>query len=489
MIKKKRNWFSQKFRLFRLFRLFLFFLYISPFLSHYSWGSPQGGSAAAGQAVINQSGGTTTIQQLTNNVIINWNSFNIGAGQLVQFLQPSALSAALNRVIGGDPSLILGALKSNGRVFLINPNGILFGAGAEIDTGSFIASTLNMSNQDFLSGDYTFNQISTIPASFIVNQGTIQAGNGGSVVLLAPLVDNEGTIIANLGDIGLGAASHAVLSYDNQGLMNLVLSNPSGVPQDVTITPQAYTAILQQVVNDKNVLPATSVEEENGKIVLTNAGGTLVNAGTIEANGVADVNAGSITLNSTQDTDLLTNSLISANGEGVNSNGGNVTVNSQGTTNFDSGAEIEAEGGASGNGGNVEVSDKTGGIINGLVNTSAPDGTIGTFLIDPTDLVITGSSAGSGDQDSNLPCILFSTPDTTNNTISVGSLEAQTSSIVLQAASSITIDNLSGTPANGSITLQPNVSLTLQTETGNITFNNPGNSIVASGTGSLTIEA
>ncbi len=426
------------------FFMFLFFsLFIFSFSSVYA--SPQGWSAAAGQAVINQSGGTTTIQQLTNNVIINWNSFNIGAGQLVQFLQPSALSAALNRVVGADPSVILGELKSNGMVFLINPNGILFGQGAQIDTGSFIASTLNMTNEDFLSGDYTFNQISTVPASFIVNEGTIQANQGGSVVLLAPLVDNEGTIIANLGDIGLGAgqlvqflqpgalsaalnrvvgadpsvilgelksngmfflinpngilfgqgaqidtgsfiastlnmtnedflsgdytfnqistvpasfivnegtiqasqggsvvllaplvdnegtiianlgeiglgaAAHAVLSYDKEGLMNLVLSNPSGVPQDVAITQQAYTAILQQVVNNKGMLPATSVEEVNGKIVLTNAGGTLVNAGVVEANGAAGVNAGSISLDSTQDTDLLTESLISANGEGVNS--------------------------------------------------------------------------------------------------------------------------------------------------------------------------
>ena len=139
------------------FFLFLFSLFIFSFSSVYA--SPEGGSVEAGQAAINQSGGTTTIQQLTNNVIINWNSFNIGAGQIVQFLQPSALSAALNRVVGADPSAILGELKSNGMVFLINPNGILFGQGAQIDTGSFIASTLNITNEDFLSGDYTFNQI------------------------------------------------------------------------------------------------------------------------------------------------------------------------------------------------------------------------------------------------------------------------------------------------------------------------------------------
>ena len=482
MIKEKRNWFSLK------IWLFLFFLWISFFSYQYAWGSPQGGTISAGQAVISQSGGTTTIQELTNSAIINWNSFNIGAGQLVQFLQPGALSAILNRVIGGNPSLIFGTLKSNGIIFLINPNGILFGQGSEIDTGSFISSTLNITNQDFLNGDYTFNQISTLPPSFIVNQGTIQARDGGSVVLLAPFVYNGGTIIANLGEIGLGAATHAVLSYDSSGLMNLVLSNPAGVPQDVTMTQQAYTAILQQVVNDKGLLPATQVIKRNGKIVLTNAAGTLVNAGIIEANGASNLNAGSITLNSTQGTDLLTNSLISANGEGSDSNGGSITINSQGITNFESGAEIEAEGGASGNGGRVEVSDKTGGVIDGLVDTLASNGETGEFIIDPTNITIIDASSG-GTLDSNLPSITYATSDSGSDTVSVGALESETSNILLQAANSITIDNLTGSPANGSIILQNNVSMTMQTQTGNIVFLNTSNSIAASGTGTLTINA
>ena len=519
MIKEKRNQFSLE------IWVFLLFLWISFFSYQYAWGSPQGGTVSAGQAVISQSGGTTMIQELTNSAIINWNSFNIGAGQLVQFLQPGALSAILNRVIGGNPSLIFGTLKSNGIIFLINPNGILFGQGSEIDTGSFISSTLNITNQDFLNGDYTFNQISTLPPSFIVNQGTIQARDGGSVVLLAPFVYNGGTIIANLGDIGLGAATHAVLSYDKEGLMNLVLSNPAGVPQNVTMTQQAYTAILQQVVNDKGLLPATQVKEVKGKIelrtankswmkrdvenrfgavgrnrvstglwdtsggiVIPNISGTLVNAGIIEANGASNLNAGSITLNSTQATDLLTNSLISANGEGSDSNGGSITINSQGITNFESGAEIEAEGGASGNGGRVEVSDKTGGVIDGLVDTLASNGETGEFIIDPTNITIIDASSG-GTLDSNLPSITYATSDSGSDTVSVGALESETSNILLQAANSITIDNLTGSPANGSIILQNNVSMTMQTQTGNIVFLNTSNSIAASGTGTLTINA
>ncbi|MCL4513400.1 MAG: filamentous hemagglutinin N-terminal domain-containing protein, partial [Candidatus Eremiobacteraeota bacterium] len=113
---------------------FLLCLGFSFLLQSSASASPQGGTLSAGQAVISQNGGTTTIQELTNSAIINWNSFNIGAGQLVQFLQPEALSAILNRVIGVDPSVIFGTLKSNGIIFLINPNGILFGQGSEIDT-------------------------------------------------------------------------------------------------------------------------------------------------------------------------------------------------------------------------------------------------------------------------------------------------------------------------------------------------------------------
>ena len=98
------------------------------------------------------------ILNITNspNAIINWGSFSIGVNELTRFLQQSASSAVLNRVIGQDPSTILGTLQSNGRVFLLNPNGIVFGAGSQVDVAGLVASTLNLSNQDFLNNRLNF---------------------------------------------------------------------------------------------------------------------------------------------------------------------------------------------------------------------------------------------------------------------------------------------------------------------------------------------
>ncbi len=95
---------------------------------------------------------------ITNSpgAIINWRAFSIGSNEITRFIQQSSASSVLNRVVGADPSVILGALQSNGRVFLINPNGILFGAGAQIDVAGLVASTLNLSNGDFAAGRLRF---------------------------------------------------------------------------------------------------------------------------------------------------------------------------------------------------------------------------------------------------------------------------------------------------------------------------------------------
>jgi filamentous hemagglutinin family protein len=108
-----------------------------------AWANPTGPAVAHGQASFNSQGKLLTITN-TPGTIINWKGFSIGAGETTRFVQQNSASAVLNRVVGRDPSAIFGALQSNGRVFLINPNGILFGAGAVIDTAGLVASTLNI---------------------------------------------------------------------------------------------------------------------------------------------------------------------------------------------------------------------------------------------------------------------------------------------------------------------------------------------------------
>ena len=154
-------------------------------------------------AISRPSARTMQINQYTDKAIINWQSYSIGGNQAVLYVQPGAGSIALNRVIGLDPSYIYGQLSANGQVWVINPNGLLVGPNAKIDTGSFLASTLSISDQNFLSGNYAFTDSASSSFASIVNQGSIVASNGGYVGLISPSVTNEGTIVANGGNVVL----------------------------------------------------------------------------------------------------------------------------------------------------------------------------------------------------------------------------------------------------------------------------------------------
>jgi len=148
-----RGWFAlePKTSLSTLFRYSLFQLICLALSTGTVFALPSGPTVISGTAGIATSGSTMTINN-SANAIINWKGFSIGSGETARFIQPSALSAVLNRVTGGDPSKILGALQSNGKLLLINPNGILFGPNARVDVNGLIASTLNISNEDFLAG-------------------------------------------------------------------------------------------------------------------------------------------------------------------------------------------------------------------------------------------------------------------------------------------------------------------------------------------------
>jgi len=164
--------------------------------------NPSGSSTAAGSITISQNGQTLTIQQQSQRAIINWQDFSIAAGELTRFIQPDAASAVLNRVVSGNPSTILGNLAANGRVYLLNPNGILIGAGARIDTAGFLASTLEMRDDDFLrGGDLLFRGDSS---AAVQNLGAINA-LGGDIFLIARKVENHGTLAAANGTAGMAA--------------------------------------------------------------------------------------------------------------------------------------------------------------------------------------------------------------------------------------------------------------------------------------------
>ena len=264
----------------------LFFLTAAPALAN-----PTGGEVVAGDATIVQESATKLdIFPHTEKAIINWQQFNIGAGEYTQFYQPSANSIALNRVLSDNPSSLLGKLSANGHVILVNQNGILIGPDAAIDVHSFTASTHDIRNDDFMKGTLQF----TIPGrhdAFIDNQGLITVADLGMATFVAPSVKNSGIIAAKLGKIALASAHGFVLDLygdnlikllvDKEALKNaMTISDGEIVPliqNDGTISANGGYVLLtaetardavNSVINNNGIIEAKTVSQQNGEIVL-----------------------------------------------------------------------------------------------------------------------------------------------------------------------------------------------------------------------------
>lgn len=237
---------------------------------------PQGGVVSAGSASIANGGSSTTVTQTSQNAAINWQSFGIAAGQTVQFAQPNASSVALNRVLGPNPSNIFGNLSANGKVFLVNPNGVLFGRGASVNVGGLVASTLNITDTNLLAGKYIFSG----PGSgSVVNEGTINA-DGGYVALLGASVSNQGVISARSGSVALASGNAMTLDMAgdkllnvkvDQGAVNALVENGGVIQSEggtVLMTARAAGSLLSTVVNNTGVVRAQTITSSNGAIKL-----------------------------------------------------------------------------------------------------------------------------------------------------------------------------------------------------------------------------
>ena len=163
---------------------------------------PSGGVVTTGDGNIGQSGSQMTVTQQTGKLAIDWQDFSIGTQESVSFVQPDAGSIALNRVVSQNPSQILGALSANGQVFVINPNGVLFGHQAQVSVGALTASTLGLSNTDFMAGNFRFAGMTTAAVS---NQGRIETAKGGYIALLGATVNNDGALVSPSGSVNLAA--------------------------------------------------------------------------------------------------------------------------------------------------------------------------------------------------------------------------------------------------------------------------------------------
>ncbi|MBR7633704.1 YDG domain-containing protein [Janthinobacterium lividum] len=267
--------------------------------------APTGGQVVAGTASISQQGNSTTIRQSSQQAALNWNSFNVGANETVNFVQPSAGALAVNRIFDSNGTQILGRLNANGQVYLINPNGVLFGRGAQVNVGGLVASTLDVDNASLGGAKHAFSGNGT---GRVVNEGTLRAADGGYVALLGRQVSNHGSIAARLGTVALGAGSAATLSFDgtrllqlqiDQSTLNNLAENGGLIRADggqVLMSAGARDSLLASVVNNTGVIEARGVEQRDGSIILLGgmAAGTTHVAGTLDASAAAGGNGGFI---------------------------------------------------------------------------------------------------------------------------------------------------------------------------------------------------
>jgi filamentous hemagglutinin family protein len=449
---------------------------------------------------------TTQINQTSGQAIINWNGFSIDVNELVRFVQPGADAVALNKVIGADPSAILGQMIANGSVFLVNPNGVLFAPGSSVDVGSLLATTFDINNDDFMAGRYNFAQADGAASSSVVNKGQIKVADNGFVFLVAPGVGNEGLIIANLGKVALGAGNSMTVDFDGNNLISYevsgkVLENvigPDGAPMSslvrnsgtisanggkVLLTGDAAKDIVSSVVNQDGIIEAKSLVGSGGSVKLIGRGeGIVQNSGTIDvsaaeagaaaggaslsgeyagnfgeilARGATDADGGNVKLESEKMTLVSSAGVIDASGAD-NSSGGKIILLSDGYTAM-SGATLARGGDSGGDGGFIEISSQGGLSYTGLVDALAPEGNAGTLLIDPKNVIIAAAGAATLAQVDQ-----FSDTPAADATIAVATINGAGANVVIQANNDITVDtavNMAG--AGIGLTLQGGRSINI----------------------------
>ena len=373
---------------------------------------PAGGSVAAGAANLTGGANLLTVNQSTQNLIINWQSFNISPGETVRFVQPNSSSVALNRVTGPDPSNIFGSLVANGKVFLVNPNGVLFGPGAQVNVGGLVASTLNISDADFMAGKYNF---SGPGAGVVLNQGTINA-DGGYVALLGGSVSNQGLITAKLGTVAMAGGSAITLDVAGDGLLNVTVNQGlvSALVQNggmiqanggqVVLTTQAAGQLLKTTVNNTGVIEAQTIGGRQGQISL-----------------LADMQGGAV------------------NVSGV----------------------LDASAPLGGNGGAIETSGASVNIADGAkITTAAPSGVTGVWTIDPVDFTVSATGNISG---ATLSALLVT------NSVVISTLPAAATGFV--AGTPPVTSVTSTTPGNGDINIDDPIAWTAAPSTTTLTLN------------------
>ncbi len=513
---------------------------------------PTGGSVAAGSASIGTAtDNSLTITQSSSSAVINWQSFSVGSGYSVNFIQPSSSAAILNRVTGSTPSTIAGTITANGQVYLINPNGIAITSTGVVDAAGFVASTLDIGDDDFMAGKRTFT--GTGSSAAVTNAGTITIGRGGYAALLGGSVDNAGTITVPLGKVGLGSGEQATLDLSGDGFLQVAIPTAaagngalvansgtiSAAGGVVQLSAAAARETARQAINMSGTIEAKTVDGTSGDVVLAGSDGTVEVSGKIDTTG-SDGTGGAITVTGRDIT--LTGATLDASGAsgggtvkiggdrqgtGTLQHADTVTVDAQSTIKADAtqsgdggdivvwsdelttfAGTISAKGGAtSGDGGQAEVSGKKKLSYTGFTDLSAAHGSFGTLLLDPYNVTISdgadtfGFTAGGDDSVINATTLLTAL-GSANVVISTGAGGSQSGDITVTAAlswssgSTLTLDAANSIAIDAAITIAGSGGLVL-TYGGDLTFGNgagvsytnaDGSAATSSQGGALTIN-
>ena len=335
----------------------------------YVWANPAGEAVVGGAATFQRDGNKLTVNQTTDRLAVNWQSFNIAAGERTHFNMPSSTSAALNRVIGGNPSSIYGSLSANGILYLINPSGILVGPGGTVNAAAFMASTLDVSTEQFMNAKNgaAMSFVGTSGES-IINQGNITAEKG-DVFLVAQKVENRGTINAANGTVGM------VGSGQSTDVMVHEVGGKGFAIRVAQLQGEAATGSNRDLPDGEELLNEGSINAAQAEL---NASGNVYalairNSGTIRAKAVVANADGTVRLDGGLGDVINTGRMYAKNaGDDATAAGGKIDVAGQNVTASPESIITAAGGEQGGNGGSVKIDSEYTTIVQGQVDVTAP---------------------------------------------------------------------------------------------------------------------
>ncbi len=507
-------------------------------LPTYAFAAPQDGNVTGGNASIDVVGNTTTINQSSDRAIIRWQSFDVDSIETVKFNQPNSGSITVNRITDTKASRIEGKISANGNIILINPNGLVFGAGSVVDVGGMIATTSDLENDNaFMAGGAAKFTKPGNPDGRIINKGHMTVRDGGLVGLVAPNVENHGVIQAKLGKVILASGDIHTIDFAGDGLIKLEVSddvtsqtvtNTGIINADggqVLVTAAQARGMVDALITNTGTIRANTVRvngvEKRGEITISTKGldisiprgnSMVFNTGRIEAQGMdlldsggiitilsdkinigdgsyvtaaGDLNGGTIKIggNYQGGNGLPTSNMIYVSGSAILNaesrrgigDGGTIILWSDTNTRFYGHADVSGL-----DGGLIEVSSKGTIDIGGTFDMKGHGGEDGVLLLDPTDIVISNSANNNVGGASPFSPTVDNGPSVLNiatlqAALASGNVIVQTRATGVQTGS-ITVSNALAWTSGNTLTLDAHGAIIV-------------NAAISAGTGSLTMLA